>query len=438
MENSVLYTFLCFFTFCRIRLKFIAFYADTVDGVLSAKEHKDMDIAKNAKKTVCIAAFCLLFLNGFAVDFFSVNTGAGTADIIPGDASKKTEVKFRAFYGTQIQAGKRFLANAGISLRSGNLFDTMEPRDIPSLFNIDELSFMYRFRMEQALSQIAFFMGEYEPLGDDVFARRYLGTRLFNSYFLQKRIGFPVPAIIPAEGIGGSFTVRYKNIAGALYTNYAEKNGKKHMNIDARIAGVSNALIVDFLFGVTLPFEDRDSNGEKVVAVIRTVDFHTGLTMLVGDNPFVNLYMQAGIARLRAKPAAGEKIFVLDDLYAFLEPRFSIQKVLFSLSLFHLPPHTYQNISYADYPLGASFMIKSVPLNLKSANWVFGGILSVSMPNPAVSPFSIKTMSIQAVPYFECGVGKGVFKAELPVRPLSYDDVGKLISLSISYKVTNF
>ena len=395
-----------------------------------------MNALKSAKRFIFIIFSVSLLLPIFSADFFSDTASGGAVDFLPSAASGTPEVQFRGFYRTQVQIGERFLANTAVSLKTGNLFGDIKLRDISSLFNIDELSLMYRFKIEKTASQFALFAGEYEAAGSDTFTQRYLGTKSFASYLLEKETGFKTPAIVPVGGAGGSFTIKYAvPVANALYLYYNEQFGKNRLNTDIRIAGVSNALIADFMFGTSLPFENKDANGKDVILIIRRADFHAGFSLLLGDNPFVNLFMQAGVTRIQTNPDPGDSIFSISDLYAFFEPRFSTRAVLFSLSAFHLPLSVYENIPYIDYPLGAAFMIKSIPISFKSAQGVFGCIFAVSTVNPLVSAFSMQKLSAQVVPFVEFTAPQGVFKVKVPVKPLAYADWKKMFSITASYKV---
>ena len=395
-----------------------------------------MNVLKSAKRFGFIIFSVFAFVPIFSADIFSDTASGGAIDFLPSAVSGNPEVQFRGFYRTQVQIGERFLANTAFSLKTGNVFGDIKLRDIPSLFNIDELSLMYRFKIEKTASQFALFAGEYETGGSDTFTQRYLGTKAFASYLLEKEIGFKTPAIIPVGGAGGSFTVKYAvPAASALYVYYNEQFGKNRLNTDIRIAGVSNALIADFMFGTSLPFENKDANGNNVILLIRRADFHAGISLLIGGNPFVNFFMQAGVTRIQTDPDPGDSVFSLSDLYAFFEPRFSTRAAVFSLSAFHLPLSVYENIPYIDYPLGAAFMIKSIPIDLKSIQGVFGCIFTASTVNPLVSAFSMQKLSAQVVPFAEFTAPQGVFKVKVPVKPLAYADWKKMFSITASYKV---
>ncbi|MGI5174031.1 hypothetical protein H0R92_10605 [Treponema sp. OMZ 840] len=395
-----------------------------------------MTILKSAKHIACFILFAAIAVSGFSADFFSNTASGGAVDILSASNIQNTEMHFRGFYNTQIQIGERFLANTGISVKTKNMFGTPNLKDIPSLFNVDEISVMYRFRIEKNTAQFSLFGGEYEPGGSDIFARRYMGAAPFNSYLLQKEIGFESPAMVPIKGIGGAVTIKYGiPIAHAFYAYYSQKTSLPCFNMDVRIAGISNALAVDFIFGTSLPIERKDSNGNNVMLIIRRADFHAGLSLLLGDNPFVNVFLQSGVARIQTKPAPTESIVSLSDLYVFFEPRFAVKKVLFSLSMFHLPQAVYENIPYIDYPLGASFMIKSIPLYFKSTQGVFGGIVCASTVNPLTDTFSMQKLSVQFVPFAEFNTAHGSIKIRLPLKPLEYRNLAKAVSLSAAYTV---
>ena len=207
------------------------------------------------------------------------------------------------------------------------------------------------------------------------------------------------------------------------------------MNTDIRVAGVSNAFVGDFLFGASFPLESTDADGNAVVLIIRRAEFHLGFTALIGDNPYANLYVQAGLARIQAKPDSGNSVLSLADLYAFIEPRFALYKTVFSLSMFTLPEQTYKKTAHIDEATGAAFMIRSTACNLGSTQGIFGGIACACVPNPAVTDFNPDNIVFKLVPFAEFTVKTGALSLCVPVRPLEYNNVSRFISLSASYTV---
>ena len=391
---------------------------------------------RNIKQYIISAVILGTVVHGFALDIFSHTVNGAAVDLFPGSKIENTELSFRGFYGGQIQIGNRFLLNGIVSAKAANLFSDIKFRDIASSVNVDEVSLMYRFKIENSSAQWALFAGEYEPAGTDLFITRYFGTETFSSYLLEKQIGFEAPAIYPLNGIGTSFMIKYPvPIANAAYLYYNEKYGKHCLNSDFRIAGVSDIIITDFLFGFALPFEKKDANGNDVVMVIKRVNFQTGLTFLITGNPYVNFYMQAGISRIQTKADAGEQIVSFSDLYFLLEPRFAVGKTLSSVTVFYLPEDTFKNIPHIDQSWGAAFTIKSVPLELKSSRGVFGCTVCAATANPLTKTIDINSISIKAVPFADITIRNGTLKILLPIRPLKYNTPNEAVSLSVSYTI---
>lgn len=386
----------------------------------------------------CFISFILLgtFIQGFSLDIYSHTVNGAAVDLLPGQSVKNTEIQFRGFYGGQVQIGNRILLNGIVSAKTGNIFSDARFRDISSLVNIDEASVMCRFKIEQASAQASVFIGEHDTPGSDSFVKKNFGTIGFSSELLEKEIGFETPAVFPLNGIGTSFMIKYHvPAANAIYLYYNEKYGKKCLNGDFRVAGVSDVIIADFIAGLSLPFEKKDANGNDVVMVVKRADFHTGLTLLIGGNPFVNLYMQGGLARIQTKPDSGENVVNFSDIYFLFEPRFAIGKTRFSLSVFYLPEHTYKNIPYVDKSLGGAFIIKSIPIEMRSSQGVFGCITSLSMANPMTETMDIDSFSLKAVPFADITIRNGILKILLPIQPLKYNTPNEAIALSLSYTI---
>jgi len=409
-------------------------------------ETKKMKLSNMRIKLIIVVLFLFLLPTAYADIFFDA-TGGLAVDWTPDAKIKKTKLKIRAFYISQIQFGNNVLLNGGFSIATESIFSDPFLQEIPSSFSLDELSLIYRFTNE---ASIALFAGEYESAGTDTFVRRHFGVQEINSNLLKGQIGKKPASIFAIDGYGLALSARFSNpLAIAFYTYYNEKSTsiktedetedeRDYINIDFRVAGVTESFIGDFVFGVGLSL-DKNDNDDGII--IEYADFHIGLTMLLGRNSSGNVYMQFGIARIQVIPADKQQILAMEDLYLFIEPRFATKKLKFALSLFALPKATTKHVQYIDNSAGASLSIESMRIDMGNNHGTVGGFITVSLPNPIgkdVDPkdfFDIKNIAIQVVPYTEITIGQSALKVSVHVHPLKYEFFDEMIGFSVTYKI---
>lgn len=406
-------------------------------------ETKKMKLSSTRVKLITVVLFVFLLPTAYADIFFDA-TGGLAADWTPDAQIRETKLKIRAFYISQIQFGNNVLLNGGFSIATDSIFDDTFLQEVPSSFSLDELSLVYRFTNE---TSIALFAGEYESAGTDTFVRRHFGVQEINSNLLKSEIGKEPASIFAIDGYGLALSARFPDpLALAFYAYYNEKSTgsktedediKKHyINIDFRVAGATESFIGDFVFGIGLPLDKNEAD-----FIIRRVDFHIGLAMLLGRNSSGNVYMQFGISRIQTIPDSDQEILAMEDLYLFIEPRFATKNLKFALSLFALPKTTTERVAYIDNSAGASLSIESMRIDMGNNHGTVGGFITASIPNPIgkdVDPkefFDIENIALQVVPYVEITIGQSSLKVLVHVHPLKYEFFSEMIGFSATYKI---
>lgn len=395
-----------------------------------------MKILKKQRILIVTLALLLFLQQIVYADIFFSGTGGVATDLSIGNAPSTTELKISAFYMAQIQLGEKFLLNSGISFQAENIFDDTLSENVFELFSLDEFSLLYRFSIERTIGQIALFAGEYESAGNDTFLRRHFGAQGVNSNLLENQIEQKAASIFPISGLGFALGARFSQpLEAAFYAYYNEKFEKKHVNIDLRIAGITDSFLFDFVFGVSLPLDTTDAFGAEVEAIIRRADLHAGITMILGRNTNTNIFMQFGIARIQLKPDPKQVVASLEDLYVFIEPRFATEKMNVAFSIFSIPQDTSDIIQYIDNSVGVNLSMETIRIDMGKNHGVVGGFITASIPNSASTDFDMKNLSIQIAPYVEVNIGKHIINASLQIRPLKYENFSGMITLSASYKI---
>lgn len=203
-----------------------------------------MKLSTNQRSAVISAVLFLFVLPTLYAQFF-FNGSAGVEGSIfldtepvqagavedGAEPTKKIGVGAQAFFTGQFQFGDKLLLNAGFSVDApdfGNTLLTQLPpsiRPFNAFFSLDELSFAYRYGIDNNLGQVSLFLGEYESFGTDVFLRRYLGTKEVSPDILTKEFAVDKISIIPIDGFGLSLNTKYQApIATAFYLSYTQED----------------------------------------------------------------------------------------------------------------------------------------------------------------------------------------------------------------------
>ncbi len=398
-----------------------------------------MTNTKKLKKVlVSLALFSIFLFNASAQVFFDSEGGVGL-DTIPKAGFEGIDLNVRAYYGAQIQLGNNLLIESEFSFFTDSIIDKIFLQDVPANFSLDKLSFSYNIAGLNFNSRVSAFAGTQDVFGTDDFAKKYFGARSFDSILLEKRIGYDQPGIYSIDGFGLELNTVYNtSVATAFYAYYNEGFGKKQLNFDSRIVGIANAVIADFSFGVSLPFDDSNSSGDALL-VIKRADLHSGLTLLIGNNPYANLYLQAGVTRIQINPDVGEKVFSLENLHVLLEPRFAVGNARTSLAFFIMPQSTVDLIDYIEYSSGASYSL-DLTSNLGVVKLNYGAHISASyndinglIENPV---FNIDDLSVVGTPYVTFAVGSGSFNVSAPISVLRFTEPDKMFKIAVSYKAS--
>ncbi len=391
---------------------------------------------KTQKKIFLITAIVLLISTAHAQVFFD-SEGGMAVDMVPKVDFKGAELSVRSFYGAQMQLGNNILLEGQFSFMTNNIFDNTFLQDIPAEFSLNKLSFSYNLVGLNYNSRITAFAGSHDGVGTDQFMRKHFGTRSFDSPLFQPQIGLEPASIIPIDGYGlEASTIFGTSTAAAFYAYYNDKFSFNQLNFDFRFVAVTNALIADIVFGASLPFDRTDSDGNEVIVIIRRADLHTALTMLIGNNPYANLYIQAGVTRIQINPDPGNEIFSLDDLHILFEPRFTIGNVNLNISAYMLPQDTVDLTPYIEHTIGGILYINA-GTNFGRTKADFGSHISGGYENLLDDlTFNLSRLSLMVTPYFNLSVGAGTLEVSAPVKLLDFATPEKMVSASISYKAS--
>lgn len=374
----------------------------------------------------------------YADVFFSGYSGVA-ASVKPIKNQKKPSLTAEAFFAGQFDFSDVFLLRTEISVKTDDILSNGIFKDTPALFSIDELSASTKFNTDKSFQMASIFLGEYESIGSDLFLQRQFGIKPIGSMLSETWLGLNGTTIYPFSGLGLAYTIRYLSpnaIGTYFYAN--EKEDVLNLNLDFRYAGVADRAILDFAFGAGFPIETKDSKGEDVVLLIRTMDLHTGFSLLLGNRHTTALFLQGGIKRLRLNPNEEEKILRLSDLYFLIEPRFATKKLDFNFTLFNIPQKMAEDLFYISNPLGCNLAIFSNNVQMGMFNFTLGTHITISSPDTTlntINTLSTDSLSLQVAPFAQSQVFGGTLNVAMKLDLLHLKEWYESFMFTAGYKV---
>ena len=389
---------------------------------------------ETVKKLFITIFFCIFSFYIYAADS-SFNSFAGASiDIIPNQGEAPS-LLVKGVYEGQYNISNRFLFRGNFFVRTDNIIESGLFQDTPAYFTINELSAGFRFSANTVTQQLTFFIGSHESFGSDDFLSQHLGTKGVGSALLTPMLSLSSISMYDYSGFGMAYDIKLAApVAFGFYCYYDKKFDYKNINGDFRLAAAGSSAIVDIGAGLTLPVETEDDAGNEVFLLIRRADFHGGFSILLGNNPITNLFIQAGVLRIQTKPLPDMTMLSLDDLYLFVEPRFTTEYLNCSISFFCMPEERVKNLSYITQPIGCDLKLETPDFMAFKTGATAGIHFSVSSPSLS-SGFSMEKLDFQVSPYLNVKILSGTLDAAVFIHPLAFSDISKLFSFTAGYKV---
>lgn len=336
--------------------------------------------------------FSIISLNSFA---FETPYFSGYAGILGDLQNTKDAPKFipdlrtQSFFSGQLDFGSSLILRGEFYLSTTNLLENnifKEPQTENAKFRIQEISATAKVNAITFTNYFSLFLGNFEPIGSDIFLQRQFGIKSITSKITESWHGMAGASIYPFYGAGFSYTLRFEKpmIIGAnLYWNLSLEDiitGKQPsdaFNLDLRFACIYPYLSLDFCGGLGFHLEKEDSEGNKVFILIKEVDLHAGLAMLLGNRYTSSIFVQAGIGKLRLT-ADAQNDFQLFNIYFLVEPRFVLQLLQVNFAAFNIPQNATGDMIFlkdigADYNvIGINATVLTDRLFIGNTNFTLG------------------------------------------------------------------
>lgn len=342
-----------------------------------------------SQKKILAVVFCILcfIYTTFAHPYFTGTIGVGGK--IQPEPKKFPSILIDSYFAGQFDLSQNLMLRTSFSMyTTESILKESIFRNTSAIFNLDEVSLTYRGSFGQLSHLLGFYIGEYDPVGSDVFLQRQFGIPSFASKLTESICGISRAKIYDMSGIGGSYVVKFPQSALGLNIYYNKtENGEsllESLNTDFRVAGAWNLGALDFSFGLTMPMKHEillaDDTTQKVILLIERADMHAGLTAFFGSSNSSSLLFQAGFTKLIIDPNEenDEKVLSFNDVYILIEPRFVSKNMCLSISLFNMPETTKENLFYVNNPVGVSTSLYTPWLSLSGRKSQFGLMATLS------------------------------------------------------------
>jgi len=217
-----------------------------------------------------------------------------------------------------------------------------------AFFQVQELSATFQFHTSSIIHYVSSFLGEFEPIGTDVFLERQFGIQPIGSDLMKSWRGNTGDNINNFYGAGVSYAMRFEQpiaIGFYLYQDFDRfnlTNPQNNFNVDLRFAFAFPYLTLDWDIGLGFPHNSTKGTFETEVLIVHYVTLRTGMTMLIGNasDPF-SVFIQGGFAEVAMGFDKYENHDFVEDLvqnlYFIVEPRVKIKDVNLTFSFFNKP-----------------------------------------------------------------------------------------------------
>lgn len=406
------------------------------------------------KKNVCAAAAFILAACSLAAlerPFFNGCTGFSVGvQNRPDTSSFKPECFGESFLTGQIDFGGTLFLRGGFYVYGDDIFkyDSLSFAERNARFRMEECSATLKLSSSGASHYINAYIGNFEPIGSDLFLQRQFGIKPVSSSFTSSYRGLAGISYYPmyAKGLGYTFRPEGPLAFGiSCYQNEAlsDESSSDALNLDVRFASLLGITAADLSMGLALPEDEGDEN---YFFATKEIQIHGGLTFLVGNRNTTSLLIKAGINRLRLtkKNSGSDKINKWSDIYAFAEARAAGKYIAIDSSGFFFPRETAQDMVFlrhtaeskdAESVFGGNVNIHSEQLYIGATKTSLGAHTTFAVSRTYEEKFKA---SLLISPYAGIDIFGGSLNASLSVDCLSLADADKraqCYSAQVGFKV---
>ncbi len=403
-----------------------------------------LPVMKKIRRFCFISVLIVFIFPAFAEISFNGLAGAvGTLCSDPEKDNFDLQLKLQTFFAGQFNLSDNLMVRGEFTVKTSDLIEKSVFKEIDTKFQIDELSLTFRSSGFELTNYLNLFIGTYEPIGSDIFLRRYFGINPIASRLTESWLGTAGSVIYPLIGAGLGDVLHFSSQPIAIgfyaYVNH-ELNDSYVFNIDARIGMVYRYMKLDFSTGIGAPLNTKYYNDAFIV--VNKLYWRAGINLLLGNPRNFSMYVQAGASEIPFSKNNKKISFSNVKTYILIEPRLNISALNFALAAYSLPSETVSSLLFIDDTLGSALNIYTDGFHINNQIFVFGVNTSFSFPEKKLTDlknfpsFFPDDFNIGIAPYLSTKVLNGNLNlmAKLNVMDIVRGKWFRGLGISLGYK----
>lgn len=397
------------------------------------------------KRFLNLILFLFIFSQIHAVTAFTGYAGAKLTQSPDDEASSyEGQLKLQAFFAGQFNFNQNIWSHMEFSIDTDNLLSDDVFKKTSARFRIDELSLTGKMTFTNTVNYLSAFIGTYDPIGSDILLQRYFGIEPIASKITDSWLGTGNSILYPQWGMGISDIIKSYRLPALLgfygYINN-EDDDYKVFNFDLRGALSLHYFTIDAAAGIGAPLSNK-SQGKDVIIAIDKLYWHTGATILFGNNyTAASLFSQFGINNASIKPNENKTAITPETCYFLIEPRFYNGIAHCHLSFYILPEATVEDLMLIEDTLGINLNIFR-NIDTKNRIITIGSHVGAGFRDKYINDlkdiknFSFSDMDISLIPYISTNVFAGTLNASLKIRfrEFAHEAPAKAFVIDLGYK----
>ena len=403
-----------------------------------------LPVMKKIRRFCFISVLIVFIFPAFAEISFNGLAGAvGTLCSDPEKDNFDLQLKLQTFFAGQFNLSDNLMVRGEFTVKTSDLIEKSVFKEIDTKFQIDELSLTFRSSGFELTNYLSLFIGTYEPIGSDIFLRRYFGINPIASRLTESWLGTAGSVIYPLIGAGLGDVLHFSSQPIAIgfyaYVNH-ELNDSYVFNIDARIGMVYRYMKLDFSTGIGAPLNTKYYNDAFIV--VNKLYWRAGINLLLGNPRNFSMYVQTGASEIPFSKNNKKISFSNVKTYILIEPRLNISALNFALAAYSLPSETVSSLLFIDDTLGSALNIYTDGFHINNQIFVFGVNTSFSFPEKKLTDlkdfpsFFPDNFNIGIAPYISTKVLNGNLNlmAKVNVMDIVRGKWFRGLGISLGYK----
>jgi hypothetical protein len=376
------------------------------------------------------------------------------------DSCSKPSCMGESFFAGQLDFGGQLFLRGEFYVQAEDIqrfnYSDNFSRSDNAYFRLEELSATYKLASVGASHYLSAYMGNFEPIGSDLFLQRQFGISPIHSSFTESYHGIAGAVYFPLYARGIGYTVHPESDTAFslnLYQNRASKDESLSdvLNLDFRAAALLGSATIDFSTGLSCP--KNESGDTEYIVAIKEIYLHGGLNLLVGNKNTTSLYLNCGINRFALRKTGDDDDDdssgdLIRNIYGILEARASGKYISFDTSGFIFQKESAVDMIFLrdivdrndglEYLIGGNINAYTDRLYLASTKLTAGVHTTLTVSKIDPDGDNSRQIDVRISPYGKMDLFGGNLNVALSINPVNLiKEISESYSVSVGFK-TNF